>query len=68
MTTTTNIRTLHNRRVMLLSKPRQIAGGAVVLVTWEQDNETQRLSDGTIHPAHRHGFTWEEPVCNLRDG
>jgi hypothetical protein len=65
MAQTNNIRTLHGRRIVVLSAHRWIAGGAVVTVTWEQDDETQMLPDGTVHPAHRRGFTWDEPVSNL---
>jgi len=61
-----NIRTLHGRSVIVLSRPRLIAGGEVVTVTWAEDNEAMRLPDGSVHPAHRRGFEWEEPTTNLR--
>lgn len=63
--TSSNTAMLHGRKVLVLSKPRYIAGGSVVTVTWAEDNQDQKLSDGTIHPAHRKGFKWEEPTCNL---
>lgn len=55
------------RVVLVLSEPRRIAGGEVVTVAWEDDDASQRLPDGSIHPAHRAGFQWEEPRCNLRE-
>lgn len=58
---------LGDRVVRVQSPPRRIAGGRVVLVAWESDNEAMRLSDGSIHPAHRAGWSWEEPTCNLRE-
>lgn len=57
--------TLRGRAVTVLSRPRRISGGDVVTVAWAADNEVMRLSDGTVHPAHRQGFSWEEPVSNL---
>jgi hypothetical protein len=56
---------LTGRTVVALSKPRYVAGGYLITVTWETDDARQILPDGTIHPAHRHGFYWEEPICNL---
>lgn len=60
--------TLHGVNVIILSAPRHIAGGAVVTLTWAQDSKRPEhiLPDGTVHPAHRYGFTWEEPVTNLQ--
>lgn len=62
---TSKVATLHGRSILVLSAPRRIAGGEVVEVTWAADNEQMRLPDGSVHPAHRHGFTWEEPIVNL---
>lgn len=56
---------LHSRKVTIVSKPRRISGGDVVMVAWAEDNQEMRLADGTIHPAHRAGWQWEEPVLNL---
>lgn len=53
------------RQIQVTGKPRRIAGGFVVTVCWASDDEKQRLSDGTIHPAHRAGFSWEEPILNI---
>lgn len=53
------------RHLILLSNPRRIAGGEVVTVTWETDNQKVLLPDGSVHPAHKRGFEWEEPVYNL---
>lgn len=55
-----------SRSVVVVGKPRRISGGSVVTVAWESDNASQLLADGTIHPAHRAGFRWDEPVENLR--
>ena len=46
---------------------RRVAGGEGVTVTWAHDSTDPKmiLRDGTVHPAHRHGFRWDEPVCNL---
>lgn len=54
-----------SRIIVVCGKPRAIAGGKVVLITWEEDNLAQLLPDGTVHPAWKKGFMWEEPVCNL---
>lgn len=35
------------------------------MVAWVTDDASQRMSDGSVHPAHRAGFQWEEPACNL---
>lgn len=64
------VRTKHgSRRLRVLSDKRWIAGGAVVTVTWESvhdiDAARARLSNGSWHPAHLPGFTWEEPVENI---
>lgn len=53
------------RKVNVLSAPRRIAGGEVVTVSWAEDDKSMALPDGSIHPAHQAGFSWEEPVCNL---
>jgi hypothetical protein len=49
----------------VLSLERRIAGGSVVRVARCQDNPAQRLADGSIHPAHRAGFAWDEPAQNV---
>ena len=54
------------RVVVAKSEPRRIAGGDVVTVAWVSDDTSQRFADGTVHPAHRAGFSWDEPTCNLR--
>jgi hypothetical protein len=49
------------RCMVVLSNPRRIDGSHLgcVDVTWKD-------SDGELdHPAHRPGFVWSEPVCNL---
>lgn len=56
---------LHGRKITIQGKPRRISGGYVVTVAWAEDNEAMRLRDGTIHPAHRAGFSWEEPILNI---
>lgn len=50
----------------VVSHPRFISGGCVVRVERTADNPEQKLPDGSIHPMHQKGFSWEEPVCNLR--
>lgn len=57
--------TNHGRVVRVLSQPRQISGGSVTLVAWHEDNFSSRLPDGSVHPAQRAGFSWEEPTANL---
>lgn len=55
------------RPVFVVGTPRRIAGGYVVMVAWATDDETQKLRDGSIHPAHRAGFSWDEPILNIID-
>ncbi len=57
------------RVVVERSAPRNIAGGCVVRVAWLADatDAHLRLPDGSVHPAHRAGFEWDEPRCNLRE-
>jgi len=59
--------TLRGIPVVVTSEPRRIAGGEVVTVEWAQDSTdpSVQLPDGSVHPAHRKGFSWEEPVANL---
>lgn len=54
------------RPIVVLGPPRKVDGGYVVLVAWATDDTTQILRDGSVHPAHRAGFSWEEPEENLR--
>jgi hypothetical protein len=51
----------------VVSQPRYISGGCVVKVERTEDNPAQMLLDGTIHPMHQKGFSWEEPTCNLKE-
>ncbi len=53
------------REIRVIGEPRHIAGGYVVAVCWASDDTSQKLRDGTIHPAHQAGFTWEEPILNI---
>jgi hypothetical protein len=59
--------TLNNgtRRVQVRGTPRRISGGYIVTVCWATDDVTQLLRDGSVHPAHRAGFSWEEPILNI---
>jgi hypothetical protein len=54
-------------RVRLLGVPRRVPGGCVVDVERAEDSTepAARLSDGSIHPAHRAGFRWCAVVANL---
>lgn len=53
------------RRVHVTGAPRKISGGYVVEVAWVDDDDSQKLPDGTVHPAHRAGYSWEEPTLNV---
>jgi hypothetical protein len=54
-----------DRRVHVVGRPRRVSGGYVVTVAWVSDDETQRLRDGTVHPMHRMGYQWDEPILNI---
>ena len=53
------------REIKVIGDPRRVSGGYVVTVCWATDDTSQRLGDGTIHPAHRAGWAWEEPTLNI---
>lgn len=61
---------LYGRRLNVHSHPRAIAGGAVVWVSWATNDDAPasvRLRNGSVHPCHAAGFTWEECATNLAD-
>lgn len=55
----------HGARVLHVLSRERTAGGYALRVAWCQDNPAQRLADGSIHPAHRAGFAWDEPAQNV---
>lgn len=55
------------RSVLLLGKPRYVAGGWCQDVAWADNNTSQTLEDGSVHPAHRMGFRFTVAASSLND-